>query len=62
MKNITMSVAKNILTIQVDLSKDQGVSKSGKNKIIATTSGNAEVPGLPAGSNVKIGLNIYKPA
>lgn len=59
MKNIQMSVAKDVLTIQVNLKAEHGLSKSEKNITIATTSGNAEVPGAPG---VKIGLNIYKPA
>lgn len=56
--NIQMSIAKNVLTIQIDLSKDQGTSKSGKNTLIASSGGNMEVPGAPG---VKMGLNIYKP-
>lgn len=56
--NLKMSVDKNVLTIQVDLSKEQGPSKSGKNVIIATSGGNMEVPG---GKGAKIGINVYKP-
>jgi hypothetical protein len=43
----------------VDLSKDFGESKSGKSVVIATTEGNTSVPDT---EDVKIGLNIYKPA
>lgn len=57
MKNVDMSVEKDVLTIRVDLSKDFGPSKSGKTIIIASTEGNQPVPETPA----KIGLNIYKP-
>lgn len=53
-----MSVAKNVLTIEVDLSKDLGKSKSQKNVLIASSGGNMEVPGA---KDVKMGLNIYKP-
>lgn len=57
MKNVQMKLDGSILTITVDLSKTQGVSASGKSEIIATTSGNADVPGAAKGT--KIGLNIY---
>lgn len=56
MKNISIDVKSNTLTITVDLSKDLGPSKSGKTRIIATTEGNISVPG----SDAKIGLNIYR--
>ena len=59
MKNVSLEVEGNILTIKVDLSKDFGpskTSKSGKTRIIATTGGNVEVPGTDA----TIGLNVYR--
>ena len=59
MKNVEMSVKGNVLTITVDLSKNQGLSSSGKSNVIATTEGNISVPGK---EEVKIGLNIYKKA
>ena len=43
MKNIEMKVEKQILTIQIDLSKVVP-SSSGKTIIIATTEGNISVP------------------
>ena len=58
MKNIKMSVTKNVLTITVDLKKRYGKSGSGKSEIIATTEGNCEVED---GDGAKIGLNIYMP-
>lgn len=57
MKNVTLKVDKNTLTITVDLKANHGTSASGKNTIIATTGGNVAIPGTDA----KIGLNIYKP-
>jgi hypothetical protein len=57
MKNVTMSVEENILTIKVDLSKEFGPSASGKTIIIATTEGNMSIPGA---ENKKIGLNVYR--
>lgn len=57
MKNVEMKVHNNILTITVDLSKEFGLSSSGKNIIIASTEGNISIPGF---DEKKIGLNIYK--
>lgn len=56
MQNLEMTIEGDILTIKVDLSKRCGKSKSGKNNIVATTSGNMSVPDRP---DLKIGLNIY---
>lgn len=57
MKNVEMKVEGDILTIKVDLSKEYGLSSSGKSVIIASTEGNQTVEGK---EEVKIGLNIYK--
>jgi hypothetical protein len=57
MKNIEMKLDGDILTIKVDLSKEFGLSSSGKSVIIASTEGNQSVEGK---EEVKIGLNIYK--
>ena len=57
MKNVEMTVEGSILTIRVDLSKDFGPSSSGKTIIIASTEGNASVPGR---EDAKVGLNVYK--
>ncbi len=57
MKNVEMTVEENILTIKVDLTKEFGLSSSGKNIIIASTEGNVSIPGRDEG---KIGLNVYK--
>jgi hypothetical protein len=57
MQNVEFDRKGNLLIITVDLTKSQGVSKSGKSQIIATTAGNATVKG-PAG-DVKVGLNVY---
>lgn len=58
MKNIETKIAKNILTITVDLSKEFGPSKSGKTIIIASTEGNQKIDG----NSAVIGLNIYRKA
>ncbi len=56
MKNVEMTVEREILTIKVDLSKDFGKSKSGKTIIVASTEGNVSVPEREE----KIGLNLYR--
>jgi hypothetical protein len=57
MKNVTLSVDKNVLVIRVDLTQDFGPSSSGKTRIVATTAGNAEVP---EHDDIKLGLNVYR--
>ncbi|MBF0518384.1 MAG: hypothetical protein HQK92_01520 [Nitrospirae bacterium] len=57
MKNVEMSLSGNILTIKVDISKEFGLSSSGKTTIIASTEGNQSVDGA---ETVKVGLNVYK--
>ena len=56
MKNITTTVKGNKLTIEIDLSKIFGPSKSGKTIIVASTEGNQKVEG----TDVVIGVNAYK--
>lgn len=58
MKNIKTSIQGDIMTIEVDMSKDFGPSKSGKTIIIASTEGNITPDDAP--DSVKMGLNIYK--
>ncbi len=58
-KNVQTELKGHILTIKVDLSKNFGESKSGKSIVIASTEGNMA---LPEDSEVKIGLNVYRPA
>ncbi len=55
-KNMDMDLKGRILTINVDLSKEFGPSKSGKTIIIASSEGNQ----LVYGSDEKIGLNVYR--
>jgi hypothetical protein len=56
MKNVEMSIAGDILTITIDLSKEFGPSSSGKTTIVASTEGNVTVPEREE----KIGLNVYR--
>jgi len=55
--NVKMTVDGDKLTIEVDLSKDFGDSKSGKTTVIASTLGNVDIEGH---DGKKLGLNIYK--
>ena len=57
MKNVDMKAEGNILTINVDLTKEFGPSSSGKTIIIASTEGNVAIDGH---EEIKVGLNIYK--
>jgi hypothetical protein len=45
MKNVEMTFEGHTLIIQLDLSKDFDPSKSGKTVIVASTEGNATIPG-----------------
>jgi hypothetical protein len=54
--NIKTKVEGSKLIIEIDLTKREGRSKSGKNFIIATTGAPQAVPGAPS---VMMGLNVY---
>jgi hypothetical protein len=56
-KNVNIDVTKDKLTIVVDLKKDFGPSNSQKTIIVASSEGNAPIPG----TDIKFGLNVYKP-
>ena len=58
MKNVAMTIENNELVIRVNLKEDFGPSASGKTTIIGTTQGNQNIS---PGSDIKIGLNVYKP-
>ena len=58
MRNVAIEVEGSILKIEVDLSKEQGASKSGKSVTIASTDGNVALKGFR--EDVKIGLNVYR--
>ena len=56
-KNISATLEGNTLTLVIDISKDYGLSSSGKSRIIASSEGNQAAPG---DGEIKIGLNIYR--
>jgi len=47
----------NKLVITVDLAKEFGDSKSGKTTIVASTCGNAKLPG---DDQLMLGMNVYR--
>ena len=53
-QNISASLDGDVLTLTIDLSRRLGSSVSGKNQIIATTSGNQSLP-----NGAKLGINCY---
>jgi hypothetical protein len=57
MENIELKVAGQKLILTVDLTKEVGPSSSGKTTLIASTEGNANVPGH---EGVKVGLNVCR--
>lgn len=54
MRNVEIKKEKKKMTLEIDLTKEFGKSKSGKTTIIASTDGNHLVDGI------YIGLNIYR--
>lgn len=63
--NVKFKVEGSIMTIEVDLTKEFGLSSSGKTHIIASSCGNAKVPdpkvnGITKVLNAKFGLNVFK--
>jgi ABC-type hemin transport system ATPase subunit len=58
MQNVTYTVEGQKLVITVDLSQRLGPSASGKTTLVASTSGNATLPGA---SGIKFGLNVFTP-
>lgn len=59
MKNIKLEVLKSgLVQITFDPKASHGPSASGKTTVVATTSGNIDVPGFPG---LKVGVNAYGP-
>lgn len=58
MQNVTVEVKGKTLLISVDLSQRNGPSSTGKTLMVASTKGNANVPGH---AGVKFGLNVFAP-
>ena len=56
MQNVKLEIKDNKLIIEIDLTMEFGLSKSGKTITIASTRGNQKIEGTDA----VIGLNVYK--
>lgn len=56
MENVKWEIKDSKLIIEIDLTKEFGLSKSGKTVTIASTRGNQKIEGTDA----VIGLNVYK--
>lgn len=56
-RNVTMEMQGDILVIRCDTSAAGTESKSGKSEVIGSTNGNVAVQG----TDLKIGVNLYRP-
>lgn len=56
MQNVVTKIKGNKLLIEIDITKDFGLSASGKTIMIASTKGNKVV----ADGGITLGLNLYK--
>jgi hypothetical protein len=59
MQNIKTTINGNKLIIEIDTTVDLGPSKSGKTRLVGTSSGNQAIKGS-AGGDVVIGVNVYR--
>lgn len=59
MFNVSSKVTGTKLVIEVELTKERGLSSSGKTIIVASTEGNAKVAEWTKGE-IQFGLNVYK--
>ncbi len=57
MQNVNMKREGNKLIVEIDLTQDLGPSGSGKTNIVASTRGNAPVPGS---DDTFIGINCFR--
>ena len=57
MENVKLHVKGEKLVIEIDLSVQGTPSRTGKSVVIASSRGNASVPGRAE----KIGINVYRP-
>ena len=54
--NVVSTLEGDKLTVEVDMSKDLGLSKTGRTRLVATTRGSVKL----ADTGASIGLNIYR--
>lgn len=58
MQNVKMEVQGDTLFIAVNLKEAGTPSKSGETMVIASTKGNARIPGAP--DSMRLGLNLFQ--
>lgn len=56
-RNVTVAIEGDTIVVRMSASAEGTDSKSGKSTVIATTNGNVRVPG----TDMNIGLNLYRP-
>lgn len=56
-ENVKAKTDGKLLILEIDLTKEIGLSGSGKNMKIASSGGNISIPNTP---EYKIGINVYK--
>jgi len=62
MKGISASVQNGVLILHITLAQNNGLSKSGRSRLIATTEGNVrldEISGLKKHRKIYLGLNLF---
>jgi hypothetical protein len=60
MKNFKFKIANDILTIEIDLSKEHGLSKTGRSVIVSSTLGNLRLYDANGYRPEKINLTVCK--
>ena len=61
MENMDVSVKDNVLTIRVDLTKEIGLSNSGRSVLVASSGGNLRLIDKTGYREEKINLSVTKP-
>lgn len=56
-RNVSVELDGNMLIIRCDIGAESVESKSGKSEVVGSTNGNIAVPG----TDLKLGLNLYRP-
>lgn len=56
-RNVSVELDGNMLIIRADIGAETTTSGSGKSEVVASTNGNVAVPG----TDLKLGLNLYRP-
>jgi hypothetical protein len=57
MKNVEMKLDGDVLTIRVDLSKEYGLSPTGKSVVVGTTGKNVPIVDH---ADYRVGVNVYR--